>query len=85
MIVAIVKWPNGDETLVWGKTKKDIFWTLDELGDPTSAEITQIQSDGFLAKMNAKELDEINFINYEDNLHESIDLVSEIGSLPTET
>lgn len=85
MIIAIAKWPNGDETLVWGKTKHDIYWALDELGDPSSAQVTRIKSDGFLDKMNAKELDEINFINYEDNLHESIDLVGEIGSLPTET
>jgi hypothetical protein len=42
MKLYIAKWPNGTVTILSAKNKKDLFFKLDEEGDPSAAEIEHI-------------------------------------------
>ena len=42
MKLYIAKWPNGTVTILSAKNKKDLFFKLDEEGDPSDAEIEQV-------------------------------------------
>lgn len=54
MKVYLVKWPNGEYTIVSGKTKFDIFDMLDEQGDPKSVVLWHIRgsAQGFCINLN---------------------------------
>jgi hypothetical protein len=34
----LVKWPNGDFTVLTAKNEYDLFWKVDREGDPTDSE-----------------------------------------------
>jgi hypothetical protein len=42
MKLYIAKWPNGTFTILSASSKKDLFFKLDEEGDPSEAEIQHI-------------------------------------------
>jgi len=42
MKIYIAKWPNGTVTILSAKNKRDLFFKLDEEGDPSEAEIEHV-------------------------------------------
>jgi hypothetical protein len=42
MKLYIAKWPNGTFTILSASSKKDLFFKLDEEGDPSEAEIQHV-------------------------------------------
>lgn len=43
MEVYIAKWPNGTATILTASSKKDLYFKLDEEGDPEEADVKQVE------------------------------------------
>jgi hypothetical protein len=41
----VAEWPDGTISIVSAESKNDLFWKLDEEGDPTGAKISKIKID----------------------------------------
>jgi hypothetical protein len=73
MNVYLCRWPNGDLSLVYGQTLKEVFDTLDEIDDPDGCEMVRIKQGA--VHFHLSDEGQINFESLSERLLDDLDKV----------
>jgi hypothetical protein len=69
MKLYIAKWPNGTISILNASSKKDLFFKLDEEGDPNEAEITCLNFEDSIHIITEFKKNENGIVEIVDDVH----------------